>query len=81
MPQYTIRNVPSAIDRELRERAKKTTKTLNEVTIEAIRRGLGISNDEVVYDDLDDLAGTWQDDEAFDQAIVDQDQIEPSLWR
>jgi len=81
MPQYTIRNVPSAIDRELRERAKKTTKTLNEVTIEAIRRGLGISDDEVVYDDLDDLAGTWQDDEAFDQAIADQDQIEPSLWR
>lgn len=81
MPQYTVRNVPSSIDRELRERAKRTTKTLNEVTIEALRRGLGFSNDEVVYDDLDDLAGTWQDDEAFDEAIADQDQIEPNLWR
>lgn len=81
MPQYTVRNVPSSIDHELRERAKRTTKTLNEVTIEALRRGLGFSNDEVVYDDLDDLAGTWQDDEAFDEAIADQDQIEPNLWR
>ncbi len=81
MSQYTVRNVPSSIDRELRERAKRTTKTLNEVTIEALRRGLGFSNDEVVYDDLDDLAGTWQDDEAFDEAIADQDQIEPNLWR
>jgi len=81
MPQYTIRNIPLSIDQELRERAKSLGKSLNEVTLEAIRRGLGRTNEEVAYDDLDDLAGTWQADELFDQAIADQDTIEPSLWQ
>jgi len=81
MPQYTIRNIPLSIDQELRERAKSSDKSLNEVTLEAIRRGLGRTNEEVAYDDLDDLAGTWQADELFDQAIADQDTIEPSLWQ
>jgi hypothetical protein len=31
--------------------------------------------------DLSDLAGTWVDDPAFDQAIRDQDQVDPDLWK
>lgn len=35
-----------------------------------------------VYDDLDDLAGTWTAAEAaeFDRAIADFGRIEPNLW-
>jgi hypothetical protein len=33
------------------------------------------------YDDLHDLIGTWKVDAAFDQALADQDAVDPDLWR
>ncbi len=81
MPQYTIRNVSDSLDRELRERARRSGKSLNETTLEAIKRGLGIVGTDPVYDDLDDLVGTWQQDKAFDRAIEDQDTVDADIWR
>ena len=40
MPQYTIRNVPEALDRELRKRAKRKGISLNAAVVEAMRQGL-----------------------------------------
>jgi len=31
--------------------------------------------------DLRDLAGTWVEDAAFDQALAGQDQVDPDLWK
>jgi hypothetical protein len=31
--------------------------------------------------DLTDLAGTWVEDPAFDQAIADQDVVDEDLWK
>ena len=31
--------------------------------------------------DLSDLAGTWVEDPAFDQAMRDQDLVDPDLWK
>ncbi len=81
MPQYTIRNVPEALDRELRERAKRRGTSLNDAAIDAIKRGLGIIESAVEYDDLDDLIGTWKKDARFDQALADQDTVDPDLWQ
>ena len=81
MSQYTIRNIPDALDRELRERARRRGISLNETAIEALKRGVGISDTVVEYDDLDDLVGTWKDDAEFDRALADQDAVEPDLWR
>ena len=80
MAQYTIRNIPAALDRELRERARKQGISLNDATIQAIRQGLGIAESEVIYDDLDDLIGTWKTDEEFDQAVADQDTVDTDSW-
>ncbi|MCK4514188.1 MAG: hypothetical protein KAU31_02965 [Spirochaetaceae bacterium] len=76
MPQYTIRNIPDALDQELRERARRRGTSLNEAAIDALRRGLGITENVVEYGDLDDLIGTWKKDEAFEQALADQDTID-----
>lgn len=81
MAQYTIRNVPEAVDRKLRDRAKRSGQSLNDAAVEAMTRGLGISRVDHVYDDLDDLAGTWKPDDAFDQAMQDQDSVDPDAWR
>lgn len=81
MPQYTIRNVPESLDRELRERAKRKRISLNEAAVEAIKRGLGFADAEVIYDDLDDLIGTWKPDKEFDRAISEQDKVDSDAWQ
>jgi hypothetical protein len=79
--QYTLRNVPKELDRALRQRARRESRSLNEVALEAIAQGLGIADTPVVRRKLGDLAGTWQDDPGFDAALADQHRIDPDLWK
>lgn len=81
MPQYTIRNIPDSVDRELRARARRSGKSLNETAIEALERGVGVAGGGQTYDDLDDLIGTWQHDEEFDAAVAEQDTVDTDAWR
>jgi len=78
--QYTVRNIPKNIDTELRRRARLEGKSLNEAALDAMARGLGQGKDEIRFRDLSDIAGTWQEDAAFDAAIEDQQAIDPELW-
>jgi len=80
MPQYTVRNVPAGLDRALREWARRRKISLNSAIVDALKRGVGME-EEQEKSDLDDLIGTWQEDTEFDQALADQDTIEPDLWR
>lgn len=80
MPQYTVRNVPDGLDRALREWARRRKISLNSAIVDALKRGVGME-EEQEKSDLDDLIGTWQEDTEFDQALADQDTIEPDLWR
>jgi hypothetical protein len=78
--QYTIRGVPPAVDKALRSKSKRLNKSLNTVALEALAVGSGSGNEPVSYHDLDQLAGTWQEDPEFDRAKHAQDQIDPKLW-
>jgi plasmid stability protein len=79
--QYTIRAVPPAIDKALRQRARREGKSLNQLVLEALRRGLGVDAPVAQFHDLDHLIGTWVDDPAFDAAIAAQDAVDEDLWR
>ena len=79
--QYTIRNVPNSLDAALRRRAQQQGKSLNEVAIEALARGAGVIEERRKQRDLRDIAGTWRNDPAFDDALAAQDAIDPDLWR
>ena len=79
--QYTIRSVPPALDRVLREQARRRKQSLNTVALEALRRGVGLEAPEPVFDDLDDCIGTWQDDPDFNAALKRQDVVDRKLWR
>jgi hypothetical protein len=54
---------------------------LNEVTIEALLEAAGASGAPKQRRNLDDIAGTWKADKAFDEAIAAQDQIDEDLWK
>ena len=79
--QYTIRGVTPALDRCIREKATREGQSLNTTAMSLLERGLGLSKDVVRYTDLDDLAGTWVEDPAFDEAIKLLHRVEPELWK
>lgn len=79
--QYTLRNVPSALDRALRLRAKQLSISLNEVAIEALTRGAGVAHEVSEPHDLDFLFGSWVDDPEVDRALAEQRPIDAHLWR
>jgi plasmid stability protein len=79
--QYTLRNIPSNLDKALRQRARLEGRSLNDVAVEALMRGAGVSEEAVRHRDLDGIAGTWIDDPAFDEAMRDQDRIDEDLWK
>ena len=79
--QYTIRNIPGTLDQALRKAAREGGKSLNEVTIEALARGAGVTTEHHRQRDLADIAGTWRKDPAFDSALAAQHTIDNEMWR
>jgi hypothetical protein len=79
--QYTLRNIPPALDRALRAKAKALGISLNQVALDALADGMNLGDEPIRFRDLRDLAGTWQDDPAFEAALEDQRRIDDELWR
>lgn len=79
--QYTLRKVPGFVDRSLRQKSKLFRKSLNAAAIDALAKGLGLADEKIRFHDLDSLAGTWEEDVAFDSAILAQDQTDPRFWK
>jgi hypothetical protein len=79
--QYTIRKVSDTLDTVLRRWAREQGKSLNEVAIEAMARGAGLTGRAVRQRDLHDMAGTWREDPAFDRARTAHEAIEAELWQ
>ena len=78
--QYTIRNIPDHLDKALRQVAREQAKSLNEVAIETLARGAGITGERGRQHVLADIAGTWRKDPAFDSALAVQDTVDDEMW-
>ncbi|HVT03089.1 MAG TPA: hypothetical protein VHL58_06885 [Thermoanaerobaculia bacterium] len=79
--QYTIRGIPNAVDKAMRNRARVARRSLNEVAVEVLAEGLGLGKDSVPRRDLSDVTGTWSRDAAAEEAFAAQDQVDESLWK
>ena len=79
--QYTIRGIPAVVDDALRARARAAGKSLNEVVVDALAAGAGVTVAPVKRRDLGDVAGTWKTDEAVESALAAQDEPDEDLWR
>ncbi|HUC78777.1 MAG TPA: hypothetical protein VMQ58_00890 [Candidatus Saccharimonadales bacterium] len=66
--QYTIRSIPPKVDQALRKKSQKTGKSLNEVVIEALTKGAGMTPD-ATFNDLDWFIGSMPVDTGFDEAM------------
>jgi plasmid stability protein len=79
--RYTVRNVPTSLDRALREQARAQHKSLNEVVLEALQRALGVHGELPVQRHLADITGSWQGDPETDRILAEQRRVDPELWR
>lgn len=77
--QYTIRRVPLQVDEALRRKAKRKGKSLNQVIIDSLTESVG--EEASRYHDLDELAGSWKTDKAFDNALKAFEKIDPGDWK
>ncbi len=85
MSAIRLRNLPPKVARAIREKARRERLSLNKTVIKLLEEATGVTSDvkPVVHHDLDRFFGTWTKEEAdaFDEALREQRQIEPEMWK
>jgi hypothetical protein len=87
MKAITLRNIPPAVARLIRETATRRDTSLNKAVIALIAERHPDNGRPQrrprLHHDLDRLAGAWMDEEAaaFDEALVAQRAIDPDIWQ
>ena len=79
--QYTVREVSTVLDYELRTRAKKSGESLNSTVLQVLKAGLGLADDKPLYHDLDHLSGSWAEDEELNAILKDMREIDSEMWQ
>lgn len=85
MASFTIRGVDEITAKKLKEHAKKEGLSINALLLKILRQSLGLEKKKRVriYTDLDDLAGTWTDEEyeAFLKRIESFEEVDRDIWK
>ena len=84
MRAITLRNIPPAIQKAIRAKARQKKISVNRAVIEMLEERVGVSQQKrVVHHDLDRFIGSWTSREAqeFDKTLADMRKIDPGLWK
>ena len=87
MTQLTIRGIDNELRAKLDDEALRRRLSLNRCVVAILAESLGVvpktHEEDVLFTDLDHLAGTWSEDEAsaFDASLAEQRQVDEELWR
>jgi len=85
MSTMTIRGLDDLTVKALKEKAKQEGTSVNAALVKLLQEELGIKKKRrtIVYNDLDHLAGTWNDKDykEFLKKIEDFEKIDKSIWK
>jgi len=89
MKVVTLRKIPPNLARVIRRRAEEEHTSASRTVIKLLEEGAGVGSQKTnkkglgLHHDLDALAGAWtvSEADAFDQALSQQRQIDPDLWK
>lgn len=85
MKTVTLRNPPPELLRMIRKKASEKKVSLNKAVIGLLEEGAGLSKKpkRILSHDLDDLAGSWSEEEAraFEKNLQRQRVIDEDLWK
>lgn len=79
--QYTIRDIPEDVDKAIRDKAASEGKSMNQVAVDVLRRGLCLNAPFQKKRDLSDIFGKSEPDPEFDKAIAECRQIDWEDWK
>ena len=83
MNAITVRNLPPAVVKAVKERARKEKLSLNRAIVSLLEEATGTrQGKKVLHHDLDHLAGRWSEQEyrEFMEALSEQRRIDPEMW-
>jgi len=85
MSTMTIRGLDDLTIKALKEKAKQEGTSVNAALVKLLKEELGLKKKKrmVVYNDLDHLAGTWNDKEykEFQKIMKDFETIDETIWK
>lgn len=79
--QYTIRNIPPAVDQVIRKRSIQSGKSFNQTVVELLSLQTFGSTDPQVSSSFEWLYGKNTLDTAFDDAIESVSKTDDELWK
>lgn len=79
--QYTIRNIPPALDRVIRKRSAQSGKSFNQTVIDLLSQQTFGTTEPRQDDNFDWLFGKNTLDESFDDAIEKLSKVDKRLWQ
>lgn len=84
MATMTLRGIDDRISNALKEQAKKEGTSVNSLTLKLLKEKLGLEKQKrnLLYDDLDHLAGTWSAEQAaaFEEAVAGFEKVDEKMW-
>ena len=84
MKRLTLRGIDEELEQELHTLAERWSCSVNAAILRLLRQATGLTQKKFGhrYHDLDDLAGTWSEEEKreFDEAIAPLSRIDEKLW-
>lgn len=85
MSAITVRNLPAKVAKAIRDKARRERLSMNKAVVKLLEEATGTtpSTSKLVHHDLDRFFGTWTKEQAnaFDQALREQRQLEPEVWK
>jgi hypothetical protein len=87
LSQLTVRGFDPELSQHVRQLARREGISLNKAVLRLLRRGAGLGEGaqtvSLIGDGLDDLIGTWSDQEAAEIAAATSvfEQADEELWR
>ncbi|MBI3624484.1 hypothetical protein HY218_02505 [Candidatus Saccharibacteria bacterium] len=79
--QYTIRNVPPAVDKVIKKRSKQSGKSFNQTVVDLLSLQTFGTTKVPTDNNFDWLFGANTLDASFDEAIKDLSKIDETIWQ
>ena len=83
MKTLSLRGIDEEMEKALKKEAQRAKTSINTTMLNLIRESIGLKKRVKIYQDLDELAGTWneKDEEMFKENTQFFDKINKEIWK
>jgi len=82
MEQMTLRRIPDMVGKKLRDRSRRSGRSMNQTAIELLEEALGVRASEGRKRDLSTFSGAWQEEEyrEFERHTSQFENVDAEVW-